>query len=676
MAVVDSNFDPVKFFQDYRGFTSEKLSSEVKDALVELGALARGSLIKMTTTAGSGHPGGSMSSMEMYLLLYCLAKLDPKSPWVEDRDRIIISHGHTSPGVYAALGHNGFFNVKDAEREFRLAGSPFEGHVERSVPGVEWDTGNLGQGLSVGCGKAVAAQALGKSFHTFVVMGDGEQQKGQIAEARRFAAKLKLNSVTALIDLNHLQISGNTKDVMPQQIADGWRSDGWNVVDVDGHNLDEVYAALKTSYNEHGSDAAPTVIIAHTVMGKGYPAIENDFNYHGAALKPDQAREAFAALGLTQDSYDDLDALAEARKSGPSVTLPEFPVKAPNVQEGAPRTYEVDKMVDNRSAWGNALVDIGKANNIDKPGGLPCVVYDCDLAVSVKTAGFAKEFPGNFMQYGIAEHSTCASAGATSAEGVLTFWSDFGVFGVSETYNQSRLNDINHANLKIVCTHCGLDVGEDGKTHQCIDYFALSRSVFGWRLFTPADPNQTDRIVRHISTVYGNALIVMGRSKMNPISAADGSALFGGDYKFHAGRTDLIRDGEGVTIFCAGNVAIQGLAAYEALRAEGINVRLISSAHWADFHEADLNRIAEFGRIVTVEDHNVNTGIGVSLSAELFAQGLSAQIIKLGVSSYGPSGKSTDVYKLMGIDSDSIARAAKTLLTQDHATHIAEVTSA
>ncbi len=675
MSTVDSKFDAVAFFESMRGFVPDSLSDEAKDILTQLGAYARGSAIKMTTNAGSGHPGGSMSSMEMYMLLYSLSNLNPKSPWWEDRDRVIISHGHTSPGVYSALGWNGFFNVKDAEREFRLAGSPFEGHVERTVPGVEWDTGNLGQGLSAGCGKAVAAQALGKSFHTFVVMGDGEQQKGQIAEARRFAVKFKLDSVTALIDYNELQISGDIHKVMPQHIIEGWRSDGWQVVEVDGHNLAELYAALKTAYDARGKGVAPTMILAHTVMGKGYPAIENDYHYHGAALKPEQAREAFTALGLTAPDYDDLDELASARKNGPSVTLPTPPIHEPKVSAGEAHTYGVDEKVDNRSAWGNALVDIGKANKIDKPGGLPCVVYDCDLAVSVKTEGFAKAFPGNFYQSGIAEHSTCATAGATSAEGVLTFWSDFGVFGVSETYNQSRLNDINHANLKIACTHCGLDVGEDGKTHQCIDYFALSRSVFGWRLFTPADPNQTDRIVRYVSSEYGNTLVVMGRSKMNPIAAPDGSPLFGGAYQFRPGRTDLLRDGDKVTVFCAGNVATQGMAAYDLLLAEGIEVRVISSAHWADFHEDDLKRIAEFGRIVTVEDHNVNTGIGVSLSAELFAHGLSAQIIKLGVTEYGSSGKSTDVYKLMGIDAEAIVSAVKTILTQDEVSHTAEVTS-
>ncbi|HSH00181.1 MAG TPA: hypothetical protein VLB27_09045, partial [candidate division Zixibacteria bacterium] len=143
-----ASFDPQTLFAPYRDFKPETLPADVRTALTELCRRARGSVIKMTTVAGSGHPGGSMSSMEMYMLLYSLAKLRPAEPWWRERDRVVVSHGHTSPGVYSALGHNGFFDVAQAEVAFRLAGSPFEGHVERTVPGVEWDTGNLGQGLS------------------------------------------------------------------------------------------------------------------------------------------------------------------------------------------------------------------------------------------------------------------------------------------------------------------------------------------------------------------------------------------------------------------------------------------------------------------------------------------------------------------------------------------------
>lgn len=673
--ILDNEFNAEEFFAQHRGFEAETLPDDVREVIEELCRQARGSVIKMTTVSGSGHPGGSMSSMEFYMLLYSLVNLKPSEPWWSDRDRIIVSHGHTSPGVYSALAYNGFFDVKDAEYSFRLAGSPFEGHVERSVPGVEWDTGNLGQGLSVACGKAIAARALGKKIHVYALMGDGEQQKGQIAEARRFAVKYGLTNITAVIDYNQLQISGDIKKVMPQNIADGWRADGWNVVEVDGHDLGKLYDEFRSA-RQLAAASKPTVIIAHTVMGKGYPPIENDHNYHGATLKPEAARDAFRALGFTNDTYDDLDDLSARRADGPPENVPHPSIITLNVKSGEPRIYEPDQTVDNRSAWGNALVDLADANGVDRPDGLPMVVYDCDLSKSVKTDGFENKYKARFYQSGISEHSTASCAGSTSAEGVLTFWSDFGVFGICETYNQNRLNDINEANLKVVCTHCGLDVGEDGKTHQCIDYFALSRSVFGWKLFTPADPNQTDRIIRYIAGEYGNFLIVMGRSKMNPISTVGGKAHFGPDYEFRAGRTDLLRNGADLTIFCAGNVAIQGMAAWQTLHDEGIDVRLISSAHWADFHIDDLKKIAEHGNILTVEDHNVNCGIGVSLAAELFSVGLSARLEKLGVTEYGTSGKATDVYRLMGIDGTAIAAKAREMLaSRARVTHEAQTTS-
>jgi transketolase len=165
-------------FDSWRGFETPALSADWQKTLAERARQCRGQIIKMTTVANSGHPGGSMSSLEVYLMLYHFAKVDPRNPYRDDRDRIIISHGHTSPGVYTSLAAAGFFDVYPALHGFRQAGSPFEGHVERSVPGVEWDTGNLGQGLSVGVGKALYAQLSGQKFHTYVVMGDGEQQKG------------------------------------------------------------------------------------------------------------------------------------------------------------------------------------------------------------------------------------------------------------------------------------------------------------------------------------------------------------------------------------------------------------------------------------------------------------------------------------------------------------------
>src|SRR4030043_344175 len=171
---------------DGKRFLDERLDETSLKKLTELSRLARGDILKMTTLAGSGHPGGSMSSIDFYLVLYSYANVHPESSSDPARDRIVISHGHTSPGVYAGLGRLGFFPIEAALASFRKAGSPFEGHVEKGIPGVEWNTGNLGQGLSAGGGFGRGAKILEKGFHVFVTMGCGEQQKGQISEARRF----------------------------------------------------------------------------------------------------------------------------------------------------------------------------------------------------------------------------------------------------------------------------------------------------------------------------------------------------------------------------------------------------------------------------------------------------------------------------------------------------------
>lgn len=242
--------------------------------------LARAAILGMTTLAASGHPGGSMSSIDLILALYSIIKHDPRQPSWPGRDRIVVSNGHISPAVYSALALNGYHLMDDAVAQFRLMGSPFEGHIEREVTGVEWSSGNLGQGLSAGAGMALASRINQIPYRVYVLMGDGEQQKGQLSEARRFARKYELNNLTAIVDYNGLQISGNIFDVMPQNIRENWESDGWQVLEADGHNFVEIFAALESAHNSE----IPTMILARTVMGKGVPFMENQHKYHGSPL--------------------------------------------------------------------------------------------------------------------------------------------------------------------------------------------------------------------------------------------------------------------------------------------------------------------------------------------------------------------------------------------------------
>ena len=630
-------------------FDAEKLDEGSFKKISELARLARGDILKMTTLAGSGHPGGSMSSIDFYLVLYSYANVDPQFPSDPNRDRIVISHGHTSPGVYAALGRIGFFPFEAAIATFRKAGSPFEGHVEKGVPGVEWNTGNLGQGLSAGCGFALGSKILKKGSHVFVTMGCGEQQKGQISEARRFAIKYGLDNLTVVIDYNLRQISGVTPEIMPQNISKNFESDGWQVVEVNGHQFQEIYSAFRgATLSKH-----PTVIIAHTIMGKGVSFMEGKEEFHGRALTLEEYKKAIQELGVE----DDLDRYRQIREKG---TFPflgrKYPMEVPSIQTGNPKNYEKDQKLDNRSAFGNALVDIAKATaQEDSP--LPIAVFDCDLASSVKTAGFAKQFPNHFFQGGIQEHNTATIAGAISALGLLSFFADFGVFGVDETYNQHRLNDINETNLKLICTHNGLDVGEDGKTHQCIDYVGVMQNLFGYKIIIPADPNQTDRVIRYVAKTHGNFLVAMGRSTIPIILTDKGTPLFGTPYEFRYGHADLVRDGKDAAIITTGGMVCRAVQAWEKLKGKGVEVQILNIPCLSDLDIEAILKAAQTGAVVTYEDHHIQTGLGTLIANVLAEHSLPIRFRKMGITQYGSSGKPDDLYQMQGLNVEGLVQA-------------------
>ena len=636
------------------GFEKERLDEEKVAHLKNLSKLARGDILKMTTVAGSGHPGGSMSSIDIYLTLWSCAKVWPNNPYHPDRDRIVISHGHTSPGVYATLGRLGFFNIDDVIAHFRRAGSMFEGHVERDVPGVEWSTGNLGQGLSAGCGFALAARLLEKDFHCFVIMSDGEQTKGQVGEARRFAKKYNLSNLTVIIDYNLIQLSGPLSEIMPQNIKENYLADGWEVLEIDGHDHQQIYQALREAIHRDG----PVAILARTVIGKGVSFMENTHEYHGKALSVEQCREALKELGLE----DDLEKYFSLRKlNSPPSSSKKRPEEKINLDIGNFTNYEKGEKIANRNAFGKALADIGAVNK-GKKDKTPIAVFDCDLLGSVKTDKFAKICPKWFFEGGIQEHNTATIAGALSTQGVVVFFSDFGVFGVDETYNQHRLNDINHTNLKLVCTHNGIDVGQDGKTHQCIDYGGIINNLYGFKIIVPADANQTDRVIRYIASHPGNFFVGVGRSSLPIITSEDGKPIFGEGYQFVYGKADLVRDGDEAAIVSTGSLLHKAIKAWEILRERGHKVKVINISCWSDLDEEALREAAKTGIIVTYEDHNVKTGLGSIIANFLVENGLFCRFRKLGIRKYTGSGLPDELFKMEGLDIENLVNTVTELI--------------
>jgi transketolase len=632
-------------------FKPEVFPSEAASELMELCRQARVNILKMTSLAGSGHPGGSMSSLEIYALLWSQTNVDPARPSFPGRDRIVVSHGHTSPGVYSVLGALGFFDLRSAIVSFRLAGSCFEGHIERHLPGIELTSGNLGQGLSSAVGLALADRAAGHTNHIWVVTGDGEHQKGQIAEARRFAAKYGLKNLTCIVDVNRLQISGSTADVMPVDIQGEFASSGWEVASADGHDFHSLYDALRPQ-----GQRRPRLVLANTVMGKGVSFMENREDFHGRALTPPELTRALEEL----HAEDDMHILREERnaftpeQSSCFVEEPAYHVLA---QAGTPVEYSAEHRGDNRSAWGTALLSLAESN----PGDVP-LVFDCDLSGSVKTRDFENRYPDSFFQSGIMEHHTASMAGGASLGSKAVFWSDFGVFAADETFNQHRINDINRTNLKVVATHCGLDVGPDGKTHHCIKYIGLTKALPNCRTIVPADPNQTDRAVRYAATSPGNFFIAMGRSRVPVITGTDGLPFFGGGYEFEFGRTDVIREGSHLAILALGPMTGSALEAAELLGAGGIEARVVSVSCPNALPKEMAADLQPFRLVVTCEDHDIETGLGASVALMLSETGGAPPLLRLGVRGYGMSGEPEDLYAIQDLQPEQIAEAIESAM--------------
>ncbi|HDO30245.1 MAG TPA: transketolase, partial [Desulfobacteraceae bacterium] len=277
-----------------------QLTSEEIRTLQDMRKRCARRILLSTALAASGHPGGSLSTLDMLLVTYGLIKHDPQQPRLAGRDRVVVSIGHISPGVYSTLAEYGYFTEDDFLSGFRRTGSGFPGHVEKIVPGVEWDTGNLGQGLAAAVGMALTFKIRKMDNRVICFMGDGEHQKGQIIEAIRFARKYKLDNLTVMIDRNHLQICGSTEYVMPQSIRGLYASLGWTVKYLeDGHDYNSIFQALSAAYQN--SSGVPTVIVARTIMSKGISFMENKAKYHGSPLKPDQLAAALTELGVEDD---------------------------------------------------------------------------------------------------------------------------------------------------------------------------------------------------------------------------------------------------------------------------------------------------------------------------------------------------------------------------------------
>jgi len=273
-------------------------ASRVNLSVAELKEMARKlrrHVISMTAAAGSGHPGGSLSAADIVTALYFkVMHHNPEKPQWPDRDRFILSKGHAAPILYAALAESGYFPVEELAT-LRKLGSRLQGHTDRNLtPGVEMSAGSLGMGLSFGIGVALAARLDHRDYETYILLSDGECDEGQTWEAALSAPQFKLDNLVAIVDCNRIQLSGWTRDIMNlEPLNQKWQAFGWHTIDIDGHDFNQILSAFQEARKVK---TKPTVIIAHTIKGKGVSFMENKVKFHGKAPTPDEAERALKEL--------------------------------------------------------------------------------------------------------------------------------------------------------------------------------------------------------------------------------------------------------------------------------------------------------------------------------------------------------------------------------------------
>ncbi len=611
----------------------------------------RKSILEMTAHAGSGHPGGSLSSIDYLSVLYTSIISQTGEP-------VFISNGHISPAVYSVLAEMGWVSKEEAIQGFRKFGSKFEGHVTRQVPGVWYGTGPLAIGLSVACGTALGYKIKKVRQQVYAMIGDGEGNEGQIYEAMNFAHKYKLDNLVVAMDYNRVQLSDSTESIMPYNPVEIFKAGGWNVLEIDGHNYDDIFEALEIAQKPNGY---PTFICASTIMGKGVDFMESEgrehkATWHGTAPSVEQIAEAVTSLMLTADEEKILKKFRKSIQIKPSVWKHTKLGSESDIKSGKAKLYAADTLTDCRSAYGTALVDLAKLNkNI--------VALTADLAGSVKTDGVQKAFPNRHVECGVAEQLMVSASAGLEIAGFVPFCSTFGAFMTSRAKDQARVNDINETNVKMVATHCGLSVGEDGPTHQAIDDSASVVGFFNTMQLEPADPNHCDRLVRFAAAHQGNVYLRMGRHKIPVLTSGSGKPFFNEKYVYTYGKTDILRIGDSLTIVAIGGVVIEALRAWEVLKSKGVTVEIVIASSIKAFDETIFESIEKTGKVITVEDHNPYSGLGGMLSRECLSRGITIEKYEmLGVTGYQLSGTAEELYHAAGIDAEAIVAKVKAML--------------
>jgi transketolase len=605
--------------------------------VTELGKQLRVDSIRSSTAAGAGHPSSSMSAADLLAVLVANhLHYDWKKPDEANNDHLIFSKGHASPLVYAIFKAVGA--ITDAEMlTFRQFGSRLQGHPTPILPWVDVATGSLGQGLPIAVGVALAGKYLDKlPFHVWAICGDSEVAEGSIWEALDKAGHYKLSNLTAIFDVNRLGQRGETEY--------GWHTEvyrerveafGCTAIVIDGHDPAEIEKALGAARDATGK---PTVVIARTVKGSGFSEIANKDGWHGKALPPDMAERAIKELGGLRN----LTVKATKPEHGEPVgTGGDGRVKLP--------TYAKGTAVATRKAYGDALLALGARKGV--------VGLDGEVSNSTHADEFGKSYPDRFFEMYIAEQQLVASAVGLQVRGYIPFASTFAAF-FSRAYDFIRMAAISQANIRLAGSHAGCEIGTDGPSQMALEDLASLRAIEGSTVLYPSDANSTAQLVEQMA---GRKGIVYLRTTRGAYPV-----LYDAKEKFKIGGSQVVRKTakDQVALIGAGVTLHECLKAADALAKAGIKARVIDLYSLKPVDVATLREASRVtgGRLVVVEDHYPQGGLGATVMEALAMEPKPPRVAHLAVRGLPGSGKPEELMNAAGITAPHIVRAAKGLL--------------
>ena len=616
--------------------TTEALATTDLEFARQLGQQLRVDSIRCSTAAGSGHPTSSMSAADLIAVLISrYLQYDWNKPKDPNNDHLIFSKGHASPLVYAMFKAVGA--ITDAEMmTFRKFGSRLQGHPTPEIPWVDVATGSLGQGLPISVGIAIAGKNLDKlPYHVWCLCGDSELAEGSIWEAFDKAGYYQVSNLTAILDINRLGQRGETEY--------GWNLDlyrrrveafGCFPIVIDGHDVTAIDRAYGNALSATGK---PTVILAKTIKGKGFSEIENKDGWHGRALPPDMAERAIKELGGIRH--------LKVKTAKPEPTLPaikhtDAPVTLP--------VYKKEDKVATRKAYGDALVALGAIPDV--------VAMDGEVSNSTHADEFAKAFPDRFFEIYIAEQQLVATAVGMSVRAYRPFASTFAAF-FSRAYDFIRMAGISQANIRLVGSHAGVEIGQDGPSQMALEDLAAMRAIHSSTVLYPSDPNQTAKLTLLMAHESG---IVYMRTTRGAYPT-----IYGPNETFKIGGSKVIRESakDRVTLIGAGVTVHNCIAAADTLAQKKIAARVIDlySVKPVDVKTLrDAARVTK-GKFVIVEDHYPQGGLGAAV-LEAFAAEDSLRVAHLAVKGLPTSGKPEELMNAAGISSRHIVAAATKLI--------------